>query len=80
MATESATTITRRRRLRGRHPKRVGRGQEHQPKPLPQYLEPHKIQAIIRAADDPMARFPMMELFRANWDKMPRGYPTNCPK
>ena len=46
-------TVARRRRPRGQHPKRVG--QELAPKPLPQYLEAHEVNAIIRAADDPSA-------------------------
>ena len=57
----TTTAITRRRRPRGQHPKRVDRGQELVPKPLPQYLEAHEVQAIIRAADDPKARLLMME-------------------
>ena len=55
--------IARRRRPRGQHPKRLD--QELQPKPLPQYLEAHEVQAIIRAADDPRARLLMTEQWRA---------------
>ena len=62
MATEP-TAIARRRSPRGQHPKKTG--QELQPKPLPQYLEAHKVNAIIRAADDPRARLPMTEQWRA---------------
>ena len=34
-------------------------------KPLPQYLEAHEVNAIIRAADDPRARLLMLEQWRA---------------
>ena len=59
------TTIARRRRPRGQHPRRVGSGQELVPKPLPQYLEAHEVSAIIRASDDPRARLLMTEQWRA---------------
>ena len=65
MAAEPTTAIARRRRPRGQHPKRVDSGQELVPKPLPQYLEAHEVQAIIRAADDPRARLLMTEQWRA---------------
>ena len=65
MTTESTTTITRRRRPRGQYPRKVDRGQELQPKPLPQYLEAQEVNAIIRAADDPRARLLMTEQWRA---------------
>ena len=61
----TTTAITRRRRPRGQHPRRVDRGQELALKPLPQYLEAHEVQAIIRAADDPKARLLMTEQWRA---------------
>ena len=57
--------IARRRRPRGQHPRRIDRGQEPAPKPLPQYLEAHEVQALIRAADDPRARLLMTEQWRA---------------
>ena len=57
--------IARRRRPRGQHPRRVDSGQELALKPLPQYLEAHEVQAIIRAADDPRARLLMTEQWRA---------------
>ena len=65
MATEPTTTtaVARRRRPRGQHPRRIDR--ELAPKPLPQYLEAHEVNAIIRAADDPRARLLMMEQWRA---------------
>ena len=65
MAAEPTTAIARRRRPRGQHPKRAESGQELVPKPLPQYLEAHEVQAIIRAADDPRARLLMTEQWRA---------------
>ena len=52
----TTTAITRLRWPRGQHPKKVDQDQELQPKPLPQYLEAHEVQAIIRASDDPRAR------------------------
>ena len=64
MAAEPSA-ITRRRRPRGQHTKRVDQGQEHQPEPLPQYLEAHEVLAIIRASDDPRARLLMTEQWRA---------------
>ena len=57
------TAIARRRRPRGQYPKKTG--QELQPKTLPQYLEAHEVNAIIRAADDPRARLLMLEQWRA---------------
>ena len=65
MAAEPTTAIARRRRPRGQHPKRVDSGQKLVPKLLPQYLEAHEVQAIIRAADDPRARLLMTEQWRA---------------
>ena len=63
MAAEPTTAIARRRRPRGQHPRRID--QELAPKPLPQHLEAHEVQAIIRAADDPRTRLMMMEQWRA---------------
>ena len=67
MATETSptttTAIARRRRPRGQHPKRTDN--ELAPKPLPQYLEAHEVNAIIRATDDPRARLLMLEQWRA---------------
>lgn len=65
MTTETLPATTRRRRSRGQHPKRRDAGQELAPKLLPQYLEAHEVQAIIRAADDPRARLLMIEQWRA---------------
>ena len=55
--------LARRRRPRGQYPRRTDR--ELQPKPLPQYLEAHEVNAIIGAADDPRARLLMLEQWRA---------------
>ena len=55
--------VARRRRPRGQYPRRTD--QEIKPKPLPQYLEAHEVNAIIRAADDPRARLLMTEQWRA---------------
>ena len=63
MVAEPSTAIARRRRPRGQHPKRAD--QELAAKPLPQYLEAHEVNAIIRAADDPRARLLMLEQWRA---------------
>ena len=63
MVAEPSTAIARRRRPRGQHPKRAD--QELAVKPLPQYLEAHEVNAIIRAADDPRARLLMLEQWRA---------------
>ena len=63
MTTEPTTAIARRRKPRGQYPRKTG--QELQAKPLPQYLEAHEVNAIIRAADDPRARLLMTEQWRA---------------
>ena len=63
MVAEPTTGIARRRRPRDQHPKRID--QELAPKPLPQYLEAHEVNAIIRSADDPRARLLMTEQWRA---------------
>ena len=63
MVAEPSTAIARRRRPRGQHPKRAD--QALAAKPLPQYLEAHEVNAIIRAADDPRARLLMLEQWRA---------------
>ena len=63
MVAEPTTAIARYRRPRGQHPKRTDL--EIAPKPLPQYLEAHEVNAIIRAADDPRSRLLMLEQWRA---------------
>ena len=56
-------TVVRRRRPRGTHPKRPDRSM--QPRRLPEYLEAHEVEAIIRASDNPRARLLMIEQWRA---------------
>ena len=55
--------VARRRRPWGTHPKRIDRSA--QPKRLPEYLEAHEVEAIIRASDNPRARLRMLEQWRA---------------
>ena len=62
---EPTTAIARRRRPRGQYPKKTKQPAETVEKKLPEYLEAHEVQAIIRAADDPRARLLMMEQWRA---------------
>ena len=66
MTTETLPATRRNRRPRGQYPKRADQGQETALKPLPQYLEAHDVQAIIRASDDPRARLLMTEQWRAD--------------
>ena len=63
--TTTTQAIARRRRPRGQHPKRTDQDKELASKPLPQYLEAHEVNSIIRAADDPRARLLMLEQWRA---------------
>ena len=54
MTTEQAV-VPRNRRPRGQHPK--PRGDQKKPsKKLPEYLEAHQVEALIRAAPNPRAR------------------------
>ena len=62
---EHTTAIARRRRPRGQYPKKAVQTAEAVEKKLPEYLEAHEAQALIRAADDPRARLLMMEQWRA---------------
>lgn len=55
--------VARRRRPRGTHPKRSGGSP--QPRKLPEYLEAHEVEAIIRATDNPRAKLLMLEQWRA---------------
>ena len=59
-ATTAPVPATRRRRPRGQYPKKAQQPPEAVAKKLPEYLEAHEAQAIIRAADDPRARLLMM--------------------
>lgn len=62
---EPTTAIARRRKPRGQYPKKSRQPAETVGKKLPEYLEAHEVQSIIRAADDPRARLLMMEQWRA---------------
>ena len=64
-ATTAPAPANRRRRPRGQYPKRAQQSAEAIDKKLPEYLEAHEVNAIIRAADDPRARLLMMEQWRA---------------
>ena len=55
--------VARRRRPRGTHPKTSDRSA--QPKKLPEYLEAHEVETIIRASYNPRARLLMLEQWRA---------------
>ena len=51
--------VARRRRPLGTHPKRSA--SSAQPRKLPEYLEAHEVEAIIRATDNPRAKLLMLE-------------------
>ena len=51
--------VARRRRPRGTHPKRSA--SSARPRKLPEYLEAHEVEAIIRATDNPRAKLLMLE-------------------
>ena len=51
--------VARRRCPQGTHPKRPG--SSPQPRKLPEYLEAHEVEAIIRATDNPRAKLLMLE-------------------
>ena len=59
--TTQQTAIQRYRRPRGQYPKR--RDSEPRPKPLPEYLEAHEVDALIRAAPNSRAAL----LFLVQW-------------
>ena len=56
-------TVARRRRPRGAHPMTSDRSA--QPRRLPEYLEAHEVETIIRASDNPRARLLMLEQWMA---------------
>ena len=64
-ATTAPAPAARRRRPRGQYPKKAQQQAEALEKKLPQYLEAHEVQAIIRASEDPRARLLMLEQWRA---------------
>ena len=55
--------VARRQRPRGTHPKRSD--SSARTKKLPEYLEAHEAEAIIRATDNPRAKLLMLEQWRA---------------
>ena len=59
----TSQTVARRRRPRGAHPKTSDRSA--QPRRLPEYLEAHEVEAVIRATDNPRAKLLMLEQWRA---------------
>ena len=61
--TMTTQAVARRRRSRGTHPKRADRSA--QPRKLPEYLEAHEFEAIIRASDNLKAKLMMLEQWRA---------------
>ena len=65
MTTETSTALTRRRRPRGRHPKKTEQSDQSGAKRIPQYLEAHEVNAIIKAAPSPRAKLLMLEQWRA---------------
>ena len=65
MTTESSTTISRRRRPRGRYPKTQDGATPKRQKRIPEYLEPDEVNAVIRAAPNPKAKLLMLEQWRA---------------
>ena len=62
-STMTTQAVARRRRPRGSHPKRSD--SSAQTRKLPEYLETHEVEAIIRATDNPRAKLPMVEQWRA---------------
>ena len=59
--TTQQTAVQRYRRSRGQYPK--GRDSERRPRPLPEYLEAHEVDALIRAASNSRAAL----LFLVQW-------------
>ena len=55
--------VARRRRPRGTHPK--SSDGTAQPRKLPEYLEAHEVEVIIRATDNPRAKLLMIGQWRA---------------
>ena len=63
MTTQQTTAVERYRRPRGQHPKPRRDLREKPPRKLPEYLEAHEVDALIRAAPYPRARL----LFLIEW-------------
>lgn len=62
--TESAP-VTRNRRPRGQYPKKAEHATELVEKKLPEYIEAHEVNALLRAAPNPKSRLLMMIEWRA---------------
>ena len=62
-STMTTQAVARRQRPRGTHPKRSD--SSARTKKLPEYLEAHEAEAIIRATDNPRAKLLMLEQWRA---------------
>ena len=65
MAIEPTTTVSRRRRPRGRYPKTQDGATPKRLKRILEYLEADAVNAIIRAAPNPKAKLLMLEQWRA---------------
>ena len=71
MTTETLPAIaesapaTRNRRPRGQYPKKADQSAEAVVKKLPEYIEAHEVNALMRAAPNPRARLLMMIEWRA---------------
>ena len=63
MATQQTTAVERYRRPRGQHPRPRRDVEEKTVEHLPEYLEAHEVDALIRAAPNPRARL----LFLIEW-------------
>ena len=64
-ATTDSTPATRVRRPRGQYPKKAEQSADLVVKKLPEYLEAHEVNALLRAAPNPRARLLMMIEWRA---------------
>ena len=62
-STMTTQAVARRRSPRDTHPK--GSDSSARTKKLPEYLEAHEVEAIIRASDNPRAKLLMLEQWRA---------------
>ena len=62
-STMTTQAVAKRRRPRSAHPKRTG--SSSRTRKLPEYLEAHEVEAIIRATDNPSAKLLMLEQWRA---------------
>ena len=56
LTTQQTTAVERYRRPRGQHPKPRRDPQEKSARQLPEYLEAHEVDALIRKAPNPRAR------------------------